>query len=235
MAVPVARSPVPAPRWGTVAQVSHPEQSAAAPERVPETGRADPLVNGAPVAPRSTAAPRTEPGSAEPGSDEPVVSGASNAVAAKQPLLPRLIAGLRKAAAFLVVGAIGFLVDAGTYNVLVFWGGEGPMHAAPLPAKIIAIGVATVVTYFGNKWWTYGQQQTDNPGREYLLYVLINVVAIGLQLGCLGFSRYVLGLSSPLADNISGTLIGQIVAVVFRFWAYDKFVFTGKSANEQQQ
>lgn len=234
MAVPVARSPVPAPRWGTVAQVSHPEQSAAAPERVPENGRADPLVNGAPVAARSSAVPdTTEPGSTVDA--EPVASGVSDPVAAEKPLLPRLIAGLRKAAAFLVVGAIGFLVDAGTYNVLVFWGGEGPMYHAPLPAKIIAIGVATVVTYFGNKWWTYGQQQTDNPGREYLLYVLINVVAIGLQLGCLGLSRYVLGLSSPLADNISGTLIGQIVAVVFRFWAYDKFVFTGKSANEQQQ
>jgi putative flippase GtrA len=51
------------------------------------------------------------------------------------------------------------------------------------------------------------------------------VVAIGLQLGCLAFSRYVLHLSSPLADNISGTLIGQIVAVVFRYWAYDTFVF----------
>ena len=67
--------------------------------------------------------------------------------------------------------------------------------------------------------------QTDNPLREYLLYAVFNVVAIALQLGCLGFSRYVLDLSSPLSDNISGTLIGQIVAVVFRYWAYDKFVF----------
>ncbi len=146
-------------------------------------------------------------------------------------LTARLITGLRQGAAFLVVGAIGFLVDAGTYNLLVFWGGEGVLYHAPLQAKIIAIGVATVVTYFGNKWWTFSHKRTDNPAREYLRYAVFNVVAIGLQLGCLGFSRYVLDLSTPLSDNISGTLIGQIVAVVFRYWAYDKFVFTGKSAS----
>ncbi|MBJ8339982.1 GtrA family protein [Antrihabitans sp. YC3-6] len=142
-------------------------------------------------------------------------------------LLQKVKLGLRQGSAFLVVGGIGFLVDAGTYNLLVFWGGEGPLFHAPLQAKIIAIAVATVVTYFGNKWWTFSHKKTDNPLREYVLYALFNVVAIGLQLGCLGFSRYVLDLSSPLSDNISGTLIGQIVAVVFRYWAYDKFVFVG--------
>ncbi|MGI5222017.1 GtrA family protein [Nocardia sp. CA-290969] len=163
-------------------------------------------------------------------------SGESSAVVdtgapAPRSLAERVRAGLRQSAAFLVVGVIGFLVDAGTYNLLVFnfgaWGGEGLMHDLPLPAKIIAIAVATVVTYFGNKWWTFSHKQSGSPAREYVLYAVINVIAIGLQLGCLGFSRYVLDLSSPLADNISGTLIGQIVAVVFRYWAYDKFVFTG--------
>ncbi|MFC9893079.1 GtrA family protein [Nocardia sp. NPDC127579] len=145
-------------------------------------------------------------------------------------LAAKVITALRKGSAFLIVGGIGFLVDAGTYNLLVFWGGEGVLYHQPLAAKIIAILVATVVTYFGNKWWTFADQQTDNPGREYLLYAVFNVVAIGLQLGCLGFSRYVLDLSTPLSDNISGTLIGQAVAVGFRYWAYNKFVFTGSTS-----
>ncbi|WP_324198842.1 GtrA family protein [Nocardia amamiensis] len=177
---------------------------------------------------RESTAPAAEPVTKEPGS-----------------LVRTVLTALRRGGAFLVVGAIGFLVDAGTYNLLVFWGGEGLLYHYPLPAKIIAIAVATVVTYFGNKWWTFAHKQTGNPGREYLLYAMFNVVAIGLQLGCLGFSRYVLDLSTPLSDNISGTLIGQIVAVVFRYWAYDKFVFTGaredtgnttdnESANVQQ-
>lgn len=126
-----------------------------------------------------------------------------------------------------MVGAVGFLVDAGTYNLLVFWGGRGVLYHAPLVAKIISIVVASVVTYFGNKWWTFAHKKGGSAAREYLLYAVFNLIAIGLQLGCLGFSRYVLHLSTPLSDNISGTLIGQIVAVVFRYWAYDRFVFTG--------
>ncbi|MFD0362057.1 GtrA family protein [Nocardia sp. GCM10030253] len=165
----------------------------------------------------------------------PERSGSAQPVSTEQPLVTKVIAALRRGGAFLVVGAIGFLVDAGTYNLLVFWGGEGVLYHSPLPAKIIAIAVATVVTYFGNKWWTFAHKQTDNPGREYLLYAVFNVAAIGLQLGCLGFSRYVLDLSTPLSDNISGTLVGQIVAVVFRYWAYDKFVFVGGQANDEQQ
>ena len=144
------------------------------------------------------------------------------------PLLSKVVTAVRRGGAFLVVGAIGFLVDAGTYNGLVFWGGDGPLHRAPLLAKIIAIVLATVVTYAGNKWWTFAHKRGGSPAREYLLYAVFNAVAIGLQLGCLGFSRYVLDMSTPLADNISGTLIGQIVAVAFRYWAYDTFVFTEK-------
>ncbi|MGA6203738.1 GtrA family protein [Nocardia testacea] len=168
-------------------------------------------------------------------------SGESTAAVAADAPAPRSLAerlrtGLRQSAAFLVVGVVGFLVDAGTYNLLVFdlgaGDGEGLMHDIPLPAKIIAIAVATVVTYFGNKWWTFSHKQSGSPIREYLSYAVINVIAIGLQLGCLGFSRYILDLSTPLADNISGTLIGQIVAVVFRYWAYDKFVFTGEPDRE---
>jgi len=150
------------------------------------------------------------------------------------PLLARFVGAFRTGGAFLVVGALGFLVDAGTYNLLVFWGGGGSKYGVlyhdPLVAKVISIVVASVVTYFGNKWWTFAHKKGGSAAREYLLYAVFNVIAIGLQLGCLGFSRYVLHLSTPLSDNISGTLIGQIVAVIFRYWAYDKFVFTGAPA-----
>ena len=144
-----------------------------------------------------------------------------------------LLDKLRSGGAFLVVGAIGFVVDAGVYNALVFWGGQGPMFHLPLQAKVVSLLAGTVVTYFGNKWWTFGHKPPGNPVREFVGYVVVNILAIGLQLGCLGFSRYVLDLSTPLADNISGTLIGQIVAIGFRYWAYDTFVFVGVAKNAE--
>lgn len=132
----------------------------------------------------------------------------------------------KEAGAFLVIGGLAFLVDAATYNLLVFWvTGEGPMFHQPLAAKIIAIVLASIVTYIGNRYWTFNSRHLPHKWSRYVLFVVFNLIAIGLQLGCLAFSRYVLGLDSILADNISGTFIGQALATVFRFVTYDRFVF----------
>jgi putative flippase GtrA len=136
------------------------------------------------------------------------------------------IAGhLRRGGSFLVVGGVGFLVDAAIYNALAFWGGHGPLFALPLLAKVIASAGASVVTYFGSRLWTYRDRAQEPRRGAFWIFVLLNVVAILLQLACLGFSRYVLGLHSPLSDNVSGTLVGQAIATVFRYWAYGRWVF----------
>ncbi|GGH37539.1 GtrA family protein [Microbacterium album] len=132
----------------------------------------------------------------------------------------------KQAGAFLVIGGIAFLVDALVFNLLAFWvTGRGPLYDLPLVAKIIAIVVASVVTYVGNRYWTFGDRRLQRRMSRYALFAVFNLIAIGLQLGCLAFSRYVLGLEGPLADNISGTFIGQALATAFRFFTYDRFVF----------
>jgi hypothetical protein len=42
---------------------------------------------------------------------------------------------------------------------------------------------------------------------------------------CLAISHYLLGLTGPLADNISANGFGLVLGTVFRFWSYRKFVF----------
>lgn len=59
--------------------------------------------------------------------------------------------------------------------------------------------------------------------------MLLNGIAIAIGALCLAFSHYVLGLVSPLADNLSGNVIGLGLGTLFRFWSYRKFVFTGQS------
>ena len=137
---------------------------------------------------------------------------------------------LRPTLKFLTVGGLVFLLDAALYNLLVFWHplegwGTGLLHAHPLPAKLLTIAVASCLTYLGNRLWTFGDRPRPDTARSILLFILINVIAAGLQLGCLGFSRYVLGLDSVLADNISGTVIGQIVSTTFRYLTYGRYVF----------
>jgi putative flippase GtrA len=138
----------------------------------------------------------------------------------------RLGVFLRKSGAFLAVGGVAFVVDAVTFNLLVFgFGGDGPMYDDPLVAKIIAIVVATIVTYIGNRYWTFGTRTLQRRFSRYVIFVALNLAAILIQLGCLAFSRYVLGLEGIVADNIAGTFIGQALATVFRFFTYDRWVF----------
>jgi putative flippase GtrA len=136
-----------------------------------------------------------------------------------------LIRNLRRGGIFLAIGGLGFIVDAAVYNLLVFSGGEGPLHSMPLVAKTIAVLAGLVVTYAGNKLLTYRDRKAPVSWGQVVRYGVVNVVAILVQLGCLGFSRYVLGLDTVLADNISGTLIGQALATGLRYVVYTLWVF----------
>ena len=83
--------------------------------------------------------------------------------------------------------------------------GPGPDARSPLTAKIISVAIASCLTYLGNRLWTFGDRPRPDTTRSIMMFILVNVIAAALQLSCLAFSRYVLGLDSVLADNISGT------------------------------
>lgn len=136
-----------------------------------------------------------------------------------------IIRNIRRGGIFLAIGGLGFIVDAIVYNLLVFAGGNGPLHSQPLVAKTIAVVAGLVVTYAGNKLLTYRDRKAPVSFAQVARYALVNVAAILVQLGCLAFSRYVLGYSSVLADNISGTLIGQALATGLRYVLYTLWVF----------
>ncbi|CAN5355838.1 GtrA family protein [soil metagenome] len=134
---------------------------------------------------------------------------------------------IRRVVDFLIVGGIAFVVDAAVYNLLVFGPGRFSFGELPLPAKAISIGLGTVASFVGNRLLTYRDRSSRLTVLKFLVFCGLNVIAIIIQLGILGFSRYVLGLHSVLADNISGTLIGQAAAMAFRYATYGRLVFTG--------
>lgn len=128
-------------------------------------------------------------------------------------------------AKFGVVGLVALVVDVGLFNVLRFAGGEGPLYDKPLTAKIVSVVVATTVAYIGNRIWTFSDRGRTSYLREYFLFFVLNGVALLITLGCLWFSHYALGLTSPLADNISANFIGLGLGTLFRFWSYRRWVF----------
>ena len=132
---------------------------------------------------------------------------------------------VREIAKFGVVGLVAFVVDIGLFNVLRFAGGEGPFYDKPLTAKAISVAVATTVAYFGNRYWTFRHRGRTHFTREYVLFFVLNGVAMLIALACLWFSHYALGLTSALADNISANVVGLALGTLFRFWSYRRWVF----------
>lgn len=132
---------------------------------------------------------------------------------------------LREMAKFGVVGLIALVVDVGLFNLLRYAGGEGPFYDRPLTAKAISVIAATTVAYFGNRFWTFRYRGRSGMGREYVLFFVLNGVGMLIALGCLWFSHYALGLTSPLADNISANVVGLALGTIFRFWSYRRWVF----------
>ena len=124
------------------------------------------------------------------------------------------------------VGGVAFVVDAGLFNVLRFGPGEVLGHK-PLTAKVVSVAVATVVAWLGNRYWTFSQRRTAGRTREFIAFAVVNVIGMAIAVGCLAFSHYVLGLTSPLADNIAANGVGLALGTLFRYLAYRFFVFTG--------
>jgi putative flippase GtrA len=140
-------------------------------------------------------------------------------------VLQRVHVLAREAAKFGVVGGLGFVVDVGIFNLLRFAGSPGLLEHKPLTAKAISVAVATVVTYLGNRHWTWAERRRSGARREVLLFFILNGVGMTIALSCLAFSHYVLDLRSPLADNVSANVIGLALGMAFRFWSYRTFVF----------
>jgi putative flippase GtrA len=95
----------------------------------------------------------------------------------------------------------------------------------PLGAKTISVSVAIVVTWIGNRYWTFRERRRSKYLIEFLEFVAVAVVGMGISLLCLTISHYVLGFTSLLADNLSANVIGLGLGTAFRFLMYRFWVY----------
>ncbi|MBN0040940.1 GtrA family protein [Cellulosimicrobium cellulans] len=145
------------------------------------------------------------------------------------PRRERALARVRELAKFGSVGAVAYVVDLGLFNLLSFGPGEVLGHK-PLTAKIVSVAVATLVAWVGNRYWTFSARRTQARGRELAAFVVVNVGGMLIAVGCLAISTYALGLTSPLAKNVSANVVGLALGTAFRYVAYRRLVFTGDRA-----
>lgn len=135
----------------------------------------------------------------------------------------RLIAQLAR---FGVVGAVGFVVDTVLFNVLrATVLRPEDVAAGPIIAKVVSTAVAILVNWLGNRHWTFRDQRRSATAKEGAEFVVVSLGGLGIALGCLGVSHYLLGFTSAFADTVSGNVIGLVLGTAFRFWLYRVWVY----------
>lgn len=138
----------------------------------------------------------------------------------------------RELVKFGIVGGVAFVVDMGTFNLLLHavWGHQrtvGPFSTA-VAATIVSTALSSLVAWVGNRLWTFRHRRNRPVHHEAGLFALTNIVALVIGAVCVAFSNKVLGLEgSAVAANIA-KLVGIGLGTVFRFWAYRRFVFAGE-------
>lgn len=143
----------------------------------------------------------------------------------------RLWPVLRDLMRFGAVGTLGVLVDVALFNLLrVTVLSDDSTPGAVLIAKAISGLTAIAFNWAGNRWWAFRDRRGEHPGREALAFLLVSLGGGAISLVCLGISHYLLGLTSPLADNISANLIGLALGSAFRFIAVRTWLFRRPTA-----
>jgi putative flippase GtrA len=133
---------------------------------------------------------------------------------------------VRYALKFGVIGILGYVVDVAIFNAMRLGAlGIGHFWQGPIGAKIISFAFATLVTWFGNRYWTFREHRRKNFAIELLEFSAVSVGGLLIGLLCLWVSHYALGLDNLVADNISSNVIGLVLGTAFRFLLYRFWVY----------
>ena len=134
-------------------------------------------------------------------------------------LRKRLTDLIPELARFGVVGLIGSVIDLGGADYLHVHMGIGPMVA-----KAMSITAATAVTYLGSRFWTFRHRINQALLREGMLFVVLNVIGLGIAEVVIAAATYGLDMKSELAYN-AASVVGTGLGTVFRYFSYKKWVF----------
>lgn len=143
----------------------------------------------------------------------------------------------RELVKFALVGGTTWVIDTTVFLVLK----ATVLEPKPLTAKVIAVLVATIASYVLNREWSFRTRGGRERHHEAALFFVISGVGVVVYSAPLAVSRYLLDLKVPgvslltqeIADFVSGQIVGVLVGMAFRWWAFRRFVFPDQGVRRQ--
>ena len=139
---------------------------------------------------------------------------------------------------FAIVGATTFIIDSAIFYTLKLT----ILEPKPVTAKVIAGVVAVIASYILNREWSFRDRGGRERHHEALLFFAISGVGVVLSMAPLWVSSYMLGLRVPnvsltvenVADFVSAYIIGNLLQMAFRFWAFRRWVFPDQISRDPE-
>ncbi len=132
-----------------------------------------------------------------------------------------------QAAKFFLVGAFATVVDLKFFELLL-WSFSFFAPILPLAAKSISFIAATLVKYWGNKYWAFAKHEKEHMHKEIIQFFAITLGGLAIDLGAFYYATSILGpqLGMPLAvwTKLSVIFAG-ITAALWNFFGYKFWVF----------
>ena len=132
-----------------------------------------------------------------------------------------------QAARFALVGAFNTFVDLGILNLLIWISGvaTGPLYPV---FKGIAFLVATVNSYFWNKYWTFGKVKEAPVPKEFSKFLATVTIGLFLNVGIASLVVNVVGPQFGITERIwasVGAFTATLFAWIWNFIGVKFFVF----------
>ncbi|WP_372497501.1 GtrA family protein [Lentzea aerocolonigenes] len=140
---------------------------------------------------------------------------------------------------FAVVGGTTFLVDNGVWYALKLT----VLTDKVVTAKVIGVLVAIIASYVLSREWSFHTRGGRERHHEAALFFLVSGLGVAINIVPLWLSRHLIGLQAPfvsamteeIADFVSGSIIGMLLATGFKFWAMRRWVFPDAGARPDRR
>jgi len=152
---------------------------------------------------------------------------------------------------FSVVGAVGAIVDFGTFNLL-----HTRFGAAAVPASVLSFTAAVTSNFIWNRYWTYPDSRSKPLRRQALQFVLVSLIGLAVRTPVFALllgpgTRLAAGLREILPASAAGldpailggnlALAAAVVIVLFwnffanRYWTYADVDRVHRSATDERR
>ncbi len=134
---------------------------------------------------------------------------------------------LSEVSRFFLVAQAATWISFVLFNMLVhgWFIGDPLLGDHAITSYVLANSVGMVISYHGARGWVFPDRPPQQADGGWTAYVVINLAAMALPVGCLVLSRHVLGLEDALSDNLSANGVGLVLAFGARFYLFRRFVF----------